>query len=73
MEDNFDDKELYTLAVLRYKEENPNLNAYNLFSSDWNLCKDYSLKIKIIAEAIKKHIFVEETELYKEKILEKSE
>ncbi len=73
MEGNIADKELYTIAVLRYKEENPILNAYNLFSNIWNLCNDYSLKISIIAEAIQKHILVEETELYKKTFIEKSE
>ena len=71
MPNNYDDKDLYTLAVLRYKEENPNLDLDNLFSSDWNLNKNYKLKIEIIAEAIQKHILVEDTDLYKEKILER--
>ena len=43
MPNNYDDKDLYTLAVLRYKEENPNLDLDNLFSSDWNLNKNYSI------------------------------
>ena len=38
MQNKFNDKDLYTLAVLSYKKENPNLD--NLFSSDWNLNKD---------------------------------
>lgn len=32
MPNNFTDKDLYTIAVLRYKYENPNLDFNNLFS-----------------------------------------
>ena len=71
MEGNISDKELYTIAVLRYKEENENLNVDNMFSVDWNLCKDYPLKVNIIAEAIQKHILVEETDLYKKVFVKK--
>lgn len=66
MPNNYDDKDLYTLAVLRYKEENPNLDLDNLFSSDWNLNKNYKLKVEIIAEAIQNGITVEETDTYKQ-------
>ena len=59
------DKDLYTLALLRYKEENPNINPEEMFSIDWNLCKDYKLKTIIIAKAIQNHMLVENTEMYK--------
>ena len=59
------DKDLYTLALLRYKEENPNIDFEKMFSIDWNLCKDYKLKTIIIAKAIQNHTLVEDTELYK--------
>ena len=59
------DKDLYTLALLRYKEENPNINQEEMFSIDWNLCKDYKLKTIIIAKAIQNHMLVENTEMYK--------
>ena len=68
MENNmnvFNDKDLYTIAVMRYKEENPNLDIHNLFSMEWNLSHNYKLKNNIIAEALEKHVLVEETELYK--------
>ena len=58
------DKDLYTLALLRYKEENPNIDADKMFSMDWNLNQDYKLKTIIIAEAIKNHVSVQETELH---------
>ena len=71
MPNNYDDKDLYTLAVLRYKEENPNLDLDNLFSSDWNLNKNYKLKIEIIAEAIQNGITVEETDTYQKVFIKK--
>lgn len=71
MSNNFDDKDLYALAVLRYKEETPNLDLDNLFSSDWNLNKNYKLKIEIIAEAIQKGILVEDTDTYKQVFVKK--
>ena len=71
MPNNFTDKDLYTIAVLRYKEENPNLDLDNLFSSDWNLNKDYKLKVEIIAEAIQKGILVEDTDTYKQVFVKK--
>ena len=64
------DKQLYTIAVMRYKEENPNLGN-NLFSTEWNISKDYRLKTIIISEAIKNHILVEATDLYKENFIDK--
>lgn len=71
MPNNYDDKDLYTIAVLRYKEENPNLDLDNLFSSDWNLNKNYKLKIEIIAEAIQNGITVEETDTYQKVFIKK--
>ena len=47
------DKDLYVIAVMRYKEENPDLTEEELFPYDWNLNSNYHLKIEIIAEAIK--------------------
>ena len=58
------DKELYTIAIMRYKAENPNLN-YNLLSLEWNISQNYRLKSIIVADAIRNHILIEETELYK--------
>ncbi len=67
MEKNDDkDKMLYVIAVMRYKEEHPMLNENNMFSPKWILCEDYQLKNKIIASAIKEHVLVEETDLYKQ-------
>ena len=60
------DKKLYTLAVMRYKEEFPNIDVYNSFTDEWNLSKNYNLKVVIIADAIKNHISIEDTKLYKE-------
>lgn len=71
MQDNMSDKDLYTIAVLRYKEENSNVDFDNLFSADFNLCKDYKLKICIIAEALQKNIKIDETDLYKKCLVKK--
>ena len=65
MPNNFDDKDLYTLAVMRYKERFPNVDENDLFSLDWNMYKNYKLKNYILAEAIKNDVTVEETETYK--------
>lgn len=59
------DKDLYTIAVMRYKEENPNIKDEYLFPMDFNLSSNYHLKVDIIAEAIQKKILVVDTELYK--------
>lgn len=71
MENNISDKELYTIAVLRYKDENPNLSD-DMFSMEWNLCKDYPLKINIITEAIQNKVLVENTETYKKVFVKKN-
>lgn len=71
MENNISDKELYTIAVLRYKDENPNLSD-DMFSIEWNLCKDYPLKTNIIAEAIQNKVLVENTETYKKVFVKKN-
>lgn len=70
MENNISDKELYTIAVLRYKDENPNLSD-DVFPIEWNLCKDYSLKTNIIAEAIQNKVLVEDTDTYKRVFIKK--
>lgn len=59
------DKDLYTLAVMRYKEENPNIKTEDIFPMDFNISSNYHLKVEIIAEAIQKKILVVDTELYK--------
>ena len=59
------DKELYVIAVMRYKEINPDLTDEELFPFDWNLNNNYHLKIEIIAEAIKNGVLIKETDLYK--------
>lgn len=66
-----EDKDIYTIALMRYKEENPNLDEDNMFTTDWVLSKNYKLKTIIIAEAIKNHTTVEETETYKKEFIEK--
>ena len=58
------DKELFTLAIMRYTTENPNSRDDSL-SLDWNLSPNYKLKSIIVADAIEKNILIEETELYK--------
>ena len=67
-----EDKDLYTLALLRYKDENPNIDIDNSFTLDWILSKDYKLKTTIIAKAIQKHTLIEDTELYQENFLNKN-
>lgn len=59
------DKDLYVIAVMRYKEENSGLTEEELFPYDWNLNSNYHLKIEIIAEAIKNGVLIKDTELYR--------
>lgn len=59
------DKDLYTIAVMRYKDENSNVKDEDLFPMDFNISSNYHLKVEIIAEAIQKKILVVDTELYK--------
>jgi len=65
MQYSFDDKDLYTIAVMRYKEKYPNVDDKELFTIDWNMYNNYKLKNYILAEAIKNNVKVEETETYK--------
>lgn len=58
------DKDLYVIAVLRYKKENLNLNYDELFPAGWDSSNNYHLKIEIIAEAIKNQVLIKDTDLY---------
>jgi hypothetical protein len=60
-----EDKDLYVLAVMRYKEENPNIDANLLFPQNWDSSDDYHLKVEIIANAIQNNVLISETELYR--------
>ena len=66
------DKDLYTIAVMRYKDEFPEIDVYNSFTDEWNISKNYNLKVAIIADAINSHTFIENTKLYKENFIENS-
>ena len=46
-----EDKDLYVIAVMRYKDENPGVDKEDLFPSSWDSNDDYRLKVNIIAEA----------------------
>ena len=59
------DKQLYILAVLKYKKQHSNLTDDILFSKEWTLNDNYHLKTLIIAEAIKNNLLIEETSSYK--------
>ena len=59
------DKDLYTIAVMRYKEENPDIKDDDLFLNDFNISSNYHLKVEIIAEAINNKLLIVDTELYK--------
>ena len=60
------DKELYVIATMRYKDAHPNLEKDDLFPNDWNSNNNYHKKIEIIAEAIQNNILVKDTNLYKQ-------
>ena len=64
------DEDLYVIAELRYRDENPNLTDDDLFPNDWYLSNDYHLKIEIIAKAIINKVLIKDTELYQNKFNE---
>ena len=66
---NLSDKDLYTLAVIKYRKLNNNKSLDDLFSIKWNTSNDYKLKTIILAEAMSKNIKVEDTELYKDNFI----
>lgn len=63
-----DDFNLYVVAELTYKKKYGNKN--DLFPIDWYSSKNYKLKTEIIAEAIKKDIKIEDTNLYQTQFIE---
>ena len=62
------DLNLYVIAELQYKKIHG--DSEDIFPMEWYSTKDYKLKTEIIAEAIKKNISVEETELYQQNMVE---
>lgn len=62
------DLNLYTIAELNYKKIHN--NQEDIFPSNWYSTRNYKLKTEIIAEAIKKNIMIEETELYQNNMVE---
>ena len=62
------DLNLYVMAELNYKKLHDSDD--NIFPMDWYSNKNYKLKTEIIAEAIKKNIKIEDTELYNTKFIE---
>ena len=63
-----EDYNLYIIAELTYKQKY--LNEKDIFPTDWYSSKNYKLKVEIIAEALKKNLKIEETELYQTKFIE---
>lgn len=57
-------KDIYTLAIMKYEEDNNDLTEEFLYPKDWDNSLDYILKANILAEAIDKHILIQDTELY---------
>lgn len=55
---------LYDLLEMKYKELNPNISNNELFPSYWESTNNFSLKIKILEEAIKEHKLIKYTKGY---------
>lgn len=64
-----EDYNLYIIAELSYKKKH--INEENIFPIDWYSSTNYKLKIEIIAEAIKKNVKIESTDLYQKSFIEK--
>ena len=62
------DLNLYIMAELQYKKIHN--DSDDIFPIDWYSTQNYKLKTEIIAEAIKKNIDIEETELYQKNMVE---
>lgn len=62
------DLNLYVIAELNYKKRHN--NQKNIFPNNWYSNNNYKLKTEIIAEAIKKNIKIEETDLYINNMIE---
>ena len=56
------DYNLYVIAELNYSKHHD--GEQNIFPIDWYSTKDYKYKTEIIAEALKKNILIEDTELF---------
>ncbi len=63
------DYNLYIIAEVNYKKKNEGKN--NIFPEDWYSSQNYKLKTEIIAEALKKDILIQNTELYQSQFLER--
>ena len=71
MKDNNEKYEqIYTIATMRYQEENPGVSMEELYPVGWHTNDNYKLKVNIIAEALKKHVLVIDTELYNQSFVE---
>lgn len=65
--------ELYTLAELSYKQHFKDISNENLlYPKGWYNEKNYLLKIKLIAEAIKTNTLIVDTSLFKEVVSKKN-
>ena len=62
------DFNLYVIAEIKYKKEHS--NEEDVFPVDWYSNKNYKLKTEIIAEALKKNIKIDDTELYQKEFIE---
>ena len=68
------DFHLYVVAEMRYQQEfEKEVEEENLFPANWYSSRDYKLKTEIIAEAIKKHITIDKTDLYQKYYVEGQE
>ena len=58
--------QLYVIAELQYQKAHPGVDARVLFPEEWVSITNYTLKSKILAEALRKGIFIADTDLYKQ-------
>ena len=64
----FSDEELdyflYLQAELTYQHKHEDMDPDDLYPFGWYSTNNYRMKIEIIAEALKKEVFVWDTDLY---------
>lgn len=64
------DYDLYVMSEIAYKDKHKIESDDEIFPNNWYSSKNYKVKTEIIAEAIEKNILVEETELYKNSVID---
>ena len=64
------DYDVYVLSEIAYKDKHNLESDESLFPENWYSSKNFKLKTEIIAEALDNDTTIEQTELYKQALLD---